>query len=786
MSAAVRLSDSTWASLFESGLTEETVYRAGIKDQTTDEKTRDLLASHRIQEGYYIPYAGIKAGTNGHHRIRILKPGPGAPKSKYYQPKSSGNHLYIPPGLPTGWAKDPTVPLVITEGEKKALAAAQQGLVCVGLGGVNSWRNRTLKLPAGSQIEKGTEQGSLIVKLDDKSVAMLEEQVCPELLEIIWMTRQVTVVFDSDTNDNEEVQDAAFQLGTWLEDRGAEVGQFLLVAYDDGRKCGLDDFLRDEGEQGAAMILDTDRLTFPSPANPRKFIEEELDSARVTRIVQKRVARVALSCLDRWGRRYKDTGGNYYYFDNDTKILHPFRLDNLNQLRSSSFGGLLTNELGIHTADQATMSRFSDLFATKHPISEVVPNKAVATLDDVLYFQLSDGRMARVDSQSIDFVDNGTDDVLFLPEVVEPIDEDELADAIGKYQRKEPLWLSALRTVNLDPLPELSLDATQKLLATLFYLSPWLHRWRRLMTPLEVAVAEPNSGKTFLYNLRKGVLTGRPDLEGLPDDFRGWVSAVSAAPALWVCDNLGGVRSDFWHRLNDELARLITDPHPSVELRQLYTTASVYRVPVHAAFAVTTIKNPFTAPDILQRSLIFHLRAIPAGKRDANWYVNQLRSRTTWVAEHLLAVQNFFRQVELKWDDNYMSGFRLVNLEQALLRMGEALGLDLTEAVAALPKMVSANVAEYDPIVEALVAFVDEWDKPTARVGDVVDWVQADMARRYVNIKALDNEVLLGRYINSHVYDIEQATGMTITRRHNSTTLLLPIESEDENGNDEA
>jgi len=294
------------------------------------------------------------------------------------------------------------------------------------------------------------------------------------------------------------------------------------------------------------------------------------------------------------------------------------------------------------------------------------------------------------------------------------------------------------------------------------------------MTPLEVAVAEPNSGKTFLYNLRKGILTGRPDLEGLPDDFRGWVSAVSAAPGLWVCDNLGGVRSDFWHRLNDELARLITDPNPTVELRQLYTTASVYRVPIQAAFAVTTIKNPFTAPDILQRSLIYHLRAIPSGKRDANWYENQLRDRTLWLAEHLLATQAFFKQVEEHWDDGYLSGFRLVNLEQSLLLMGEALGLDLKSAVAALPKMVSANVAEYDPIVEALVAFVDEWHKPEATIGNVIEWVQMDQERRYVNIKSLDNTILLGRYISAHVYDIEQATGMQIVNKHNQRMLIMP------------
>jgi hypothetical protein len=252
------------------------------------------------------------------------------------------------------------------------------------------------------------EKGGIVLKLDEASARMIEEQVAPELLEIEWSARKVTIVYDSDTNDNPDVQNAAFELAIWLEDRGAAVGQFLLEPYDDGTKQGLDDYLRDGGDPND--LLDEDQLTFPSPANAKGWISDELDNTRTGRLVQRRVARVALSVLDKWGSRYRDSGGNYYFFDNDTKILHPFRLDNLGQLRTSSFGGLLTNELGIHTADTPTMSRLADMFATKDPVAEVIPRRAVTTVGDILYYQLSDGRVARVSAESIDFVDNGTDD----------------------------------------------------------------------------------------------------------------------------------------------------------------------------------------------------------------------------------------------------------------------------------------------------------------------------------------------------------------------------------------
>ena len=763
------LAKATWASLQESGLTRDTVEKAGIKDGTSDEATRQLLTKYSIRAGYYIPYFEVSGKSLDHHRVRVLESANGAGGPKYLQPKNTGNHLYIPPGLPAGWSTDPRVPLVITEGEKKALAGAQAGLVCIGVGGVQSWRSRTIRLPG---VEPTAQGRGVVVKLDDKAARMIDEQVAPELSEIHWSQRQVVIIYDSDTNQNPDVQRAAFDLACWLEDRGAEVGQFTLEPYEDGKKRGLDDFIKDD-PQGASKVLEGP-LTWPLPPSPRSWVADQLDTSRVSRLIQRRVARVSLAYLDQYGARYKDAGGTYYFFDYETKILHPFRLDNLNQLRSSSFGALLTNELGVQTADQSTMSRLADLFATREPVSIVTPHRAVTTLGDVMYYQLGDGRVAKVDADNVTFVDNGTDGVLFLPDVVDSIDEDALAEAIGKHKFTTPLWLNGLRSVNLQPFPNMTIEQTQELLCTLFYLSPWLNRWRRLMLPLEVAVAEPNSGKTFLYNLRRGILTGRPDLEGLPDDFRGWVSSVSAAPALWVCDNLGGVRSDFWHRLNDELARLITDPNPTIELRQLYTTASVYHVPVNTAFAVTTIKNPFTAPDILQRSLIFHLAAIPINRRDSSWYHSQLQDRTNWVAEHLLAVQGFFRQVDLDWNDHYLSGFRLVHFEQALLMMGKTLGFDMAGIVRALPAMVSSNVAEYDPVVEALVEFVREWTKPNATAGQVVDWVQMDPERRFVNIKTFDNSILLGRYFNSHTYDVEQATGIQIKRQHNQTMLRMP------------
>jgi len=770
-----RLSSATLQNLKQSGLTEATIVAAGIKDETSDDTTAQLLAKHRIDAGYFIPYLDLKGTPTGHYRIRVLKGTPGSPK--YLQPAKAGNHAYVPAGLPADWEKDPSIPVVITEGEKKALASAQGGFVTIGVGGVDSWRSRTFRFPVSAASRSGD---TLIIRVENGHASEILEEVAPELLEVEWNERRVVLIYDSDTNNNPDVQRAAFDFGLWLDMQGAKTGQFFLEG-NNPHKVGLDDWLLapSNGEHLSELLYDPDILfPFPMPPHPRHFIQRELD-ARPTRGRQLRVARASLAWLDSQGRRYKDSQDNYYFFEEATKVLHPFRLDQPAQLRQSTFGMLLVNQLGMQTADTNVMSRLGDLFASYEPITQVSPRRVLSHEYDTVYYQIADGRIARISGDGVEFVDNGTDGQLFLPDAVVPVDEDELAAALAQTGTSRR-WYDALETVNLRPMGSLTIEQTRILLATTFYLSPWLSRWRGMMMPLEIAVAEPNSGKTFLYNLRKGVLTGHPDLEGLQEDFRGWVSAISAAPGMWVCDNLGSVRTDFWHRLNDELARIITDPNPTIELRKLYTTSSVARVPINTTFAITSIKNPFTAPDILQRSLIFELQAIPLDRRNGNWYRARMAARTEWLAEHLVVIQRFLKLVGRKWHPDYISGYRLVHFEQGLLRMGEVLGWgsEMQEIVKALPGVVAATVAEYDPIIEALAMFTEEWKRPTAFIGDVVDWVQGDMERRYSAIKTLSNTILLGRYIKSHTYDIEQATGMTITRQHNTTMLKMPMPEE--------
>ena len=113
-------------------------------------------------------------------------------KVKYLQPKDSGVHLYILPPVRAVLA-NPSIPLYFTEGEKKAAKAVQEGLACIGLGGLWNW------------IDKTTGEG------------------IDELGMIAWPDRKTIIVPDSDIWMRPDLQKAVYAFGKELE--GGEQGK---------------------------------------------------------------------------------------------------------------------------------------------------------------------------------------------------------------------------------------------------------------------------------------------------------------------------------------------------------------------------------------------------------------------------------------------------------------------------------------------------------------------------------------------------------------------------------
>lgn len=130
--------------------------------------------------------------------------------AKYVQAKDSGAHIMLGPSLVQGAAaQDVSIPLVITEGEKKMLAAESAGFSAIALPGVNQWHL------------KG------------------EKRLHFYFVHLALVARVVFLCFDADSLQNKDVRKQELEFGRALEAAGARVFIVRFPAH----ASKLDDFL---------------------------------------------------------------------------------------------------------------------------------------------------------------------------------------------------------------------------------------------------------------------------------------------------------------------------------------------------------------------------------------------------------------------------------------------------------------------------------------------------------------------------------------------------------------
>jgi len=144
-------------------------------------------------------------------RFVRIKPDLAVPNRKYLQPVGEKPTLYFIAGTTEGDLSNVSLPILLAEGEKKALAldrAIRQlsipGLT-IGIGGVWSWRWSPRELQPDGKLGKG--KSTPISDLD----------------RINWASRTVYLLFDSDVSTNWKVAAAETALAKELTRRGATV-----------------------------------------------------------------------------------------------------------------------------------------------------------------------------------------------------------------------------------------------------------------------------------------------------------------------------------------------------------------------------------------------------------------------------------------------------------------------------------------------------------------------------------------------------------------------------------
>ncbi|MCX6620881.1 MAG: DUF3854 domain-containing protein, partial [Acidobacteria bacterium] len=166
------------------------------------------------------------------------------PDKKYLGPPRSANRLYIPPGITLDQLSDLSAPIVLVEGEKKALALwrlawhemEKPRFIPIAIAGVWNWRGTIGKTG-------GPEGGRVDVK-----------GPIADLSRIPWDGRLVFIVFDANVHTNDSVKWARNGIAKELAARSAKA-QFVNLPEDCGVN-GIDDLLAAWGPERVLKLFE--------------------------------------------------------------------------------------------------------------------------------------------------------------------------------------------------------------------------------------------------------------------------------------------------------------------------------------------------------------------------------------------------------------------------------------------------------------------------------------------------------------------------------------------------
>jgi hypothetical protein len=239
-----------------SGLTDNTIAAAKLYSVTTASEAGRLV---NWKGGGPAPALAFQVFNRaGEHVQTVLRPD--APRKredgslcKYEQPLGDGHRLYFPPTVDRARYSDLTVPLLLTEGIKKALAAAQAGGAAISAQGVGVWHD----------VKHKEETGTWRLHCD--------------LAGVSFQGRLVHVAFDGgDTTENPHVVVAEARLARMMLDAGADVLLVRVPFTAGGPKLGIDDHLAKQPDPPAALA---ELLAAALPADPILRVDRALADA---------------------------------------------------------------------------------------------------------------------------------------------------------------------------------------------------------------------------------------------------------------------------------------------------------------------------------------------------------------------------------------------------------------------------------------------------------------------------------------------------------------------------
>ena len=402
-----------------------------------------------------------------------------------------------------------------------------------------------------------------------------------------------------------------------------------------------------------------------------------------------RIARVVREDLFKRGDFIKTTHARYYFLRDRKKLM---KLDEID------FIALLNKDYGLVEGEndynhvQADLKVKCHLYGKK---TEVYKFAYYNNDSHLLYVHRFDDQVYRLNGETIELLNNGTDDVLFEHDQkfksykVECIMEEN--DLLDKH---------IIGRINFSDSIETKLTADEQRL--LFRIWTYSIFFESIMPtkPIVLFLGVKGSGKTLSAKMIGKLLFGRyfsVNSISKEDDF----DAVTSSSYLVAFDNVDAKKD--W--LNDRLAMAATGQ--VIEKRKLYTTNEVERY-YPRCFLILTARTPeFKRDDVTERLLIFRVERLESFISEQELLGEMLKNRNAILTELFNELNRCIRKLKANSGEQYLGLYRMADFADFIYKV-----FDKDENVLCLLEKMDQEqqifLFEDDPLIECIQIWLND------------------------------------------------------------------------------
>jgi hypothetical protein len=723
--------DRTIEDLVRSGLNETDAKYMGVVDFSATD-TRELTRGAFNASAYQIPYRDRTGADTPFFRLRFheaqTRSNAKGKTQRYWQPPRSTVQLYMPSRPGTNWDKliaNSKVPILATEGEKKAHAAQKHKLNTVSVPGVHSFGSKAREI-----------------------------ELLPELTELAANGRDFRVVYDADTKVNPDVARAEREISWRAFQAGANVA-VVQLPY----PYSLDDYLKEFGPDALLKLP-----TRPFDVKAQISVIRELKLSERAR--RERIWTLMGADMNDRGTFHKVPSGaatDLYYFNRESAGLL-----SLNSASDRDTLSALSQRYSVNGSEAEWRWLHDEIANHATRCGQTTTVHSFATIREdkrAMYIYNGDGGVFKVTDGGWTREANGVDGVLFRNPSMAPV---EVADSASPDAAKV-----ITDTANFADGVHIKADQAR----LLFDLWTWLPFFPELnpTRPILLLNGEKGSTKTSTLRRLKQTLSG-PQAQVMvldPKRLDGLIAALSSE-TLVIIDNADGQMKE----LENLLATAATGGQ--FVLRELFTTNDRREVRLTAFVAATSRDpRPFRRDDVADRLLPLPVSRFTTFIEESRLDAQTTKNRPLWWRYALDTLPKILEA--LRTQRPRRTAYRLADFTHFAFAVGPVLGYQhdqIDAALEAIEKERNAFVAEGSRLPDALevVCRTVGWIEVPPRQQE---WVAADRLLALMKLHTLDcpfhNAATLARAVRDESAALRSRGFVIKTRKGHNHKLLYDI-----------